>query len=533
MSTRAATDTSCRVFSTIAATLEPNAIHRFVVGEDAHPRTLTADEAGAELGDPFATLLLTQGVFPRTPEETLDKLSRAAIAGGFALPRKPAFFVVGEGSQLPVSDETAGVNRNVRFVVAFGSGDEGPDVLISAFHPEHDDVELMAWDRRAGGFNFYKSVGGADGESAWVFAGNSAHAVAAETEGKGPFESHRSGNFLMKELRSPWVNWHTQDARIDESIFPPGDARATHPWFVNKVPQGALSCEMEVARPSIERWTAARFKALVAADGTIERPARIIEQIVGTPTVNLIASHTRNADVATVDEVDLPTTFFVDSEALETMLGLRKPPPFGVAPDVYAASLETFDVALDDGRGFHQPGDTHFTFVVPERAFEDQIVLREAMRIGLVSDRLAASLLMTDFPNPVFSARRRALLDHAPQTATVAGGQSEFSEAMADAIAAAAPGTPQGSPEREFADRWATGDGWRDAFDALLGDYYAAATRKLSDQAGFDAIFRLAESRRNRVRAMPIFESPPLFAHTNIARETLAMAPDGKVAAPR
>jgi hypothetical protein len=32
---------------------------------------------------------------------------------------------------------------------------------------------------------------------------------------------------------------------------------------------------------------------------------------------------------------------------------------------------------------------------------------------------------------------------------------------------------------------------------------------------------------------MPIFESPLLFAHTNIARETLAMAPDGSVAAPR
>ena len=49
--------------------------------------------------------------------------------------------------------------------------------------------------------------------------------------------------------------------------------------------------------------------------------------------------------------------------------------------------------------GFDRPGDTHFAFLIPERAFEDQEVLRAAMRIGLVSPRLAASLLMTDFAN--------------------------------------------------------------------------------------------------------------------------------------
>ncbi len=529
MSTQTVTDTSCSVFSTLGASLDPNVLHRFVVGEDTRVRALSAAEASAELGDAFATLLVAQGVFPRTPQDTLDKLSRAAIAGGFALPRKPAFFLLGEGSQLPVNDATSGVNRNVRFVAAFGSGDEGPDVLISAFDPEHDEVELMAWDRRAGGFNFYRTVGS---QSAWVFAGNSAHAVAPATEGKGPFESHRSGNFLMKELRSPWIHWHTQDAHIDASIFGPGDARGEHPWFTAKVPQGALALEMEVARPSIERWTSARFQALLAGGETIARPARIMEQILDTPAVNLISSHTRNADVATVTEVDLPNTFFVDSEALNKLLGLRAPPAFAVAADLYSTSLQTFGVALDDRRGFTQPGDTHFVFVVPERAFEDQIVVREAIRIGLLTDRLAASLLMTDFANPVFSTRRRKLLEHVPATATVAGAQSDFSQQLADAIVAAAAGTPQGSPEREFEQRWATGDDWRGAFDALLGDYFDAATQRLTDQEGFDAIFRLAESRRNRVRAMPISESPLLFARTNIVRETLAMRPDASVGAP-
>ena len=59
-------------------------------------------------------------------------------------------------------------------------------------------------------------------------------------------------------------------------------------------------------------------------------------------------------------------------------------------------------------------GDTHFCFLVPERAFEDQAVLREAIEIGLVTKRLAACLLMVDPWNPIFSDRRRALLRHVP-----------------------------------------------------------------------------------------------------------------------
>jgi hypothetical protein len=36
----------------------------------------------------------------------------------------------------------------------------------------------MAWDRRSGGFNFHRTVGA---NSAWVFAGNSRHALADPT----------------------------------------------------------------------------------------------------------------------------------------------------------------------------------------------------------------------------------------------------------------------------------------------------------------------------------------------------------------
>jgi hypothetical protein len=103
---------------------------------------------------------------------------------------------------------------------------------------------------------------------------------------------------------------------------------------------------------------------------------------------------------------------------------------------------------------------------------------------------------------------------------------------MGEAIAAAAPGTPEGSPEREFAERWSRGsdpDQGMASFGAELSAYYAAVTERLRTQGGYDDYVRLAESRRARVATMPIFESPLLFARTDVPPRVRAMRADGTV----
>jgi hypothetical protein len=521
MNTSAPPHESCMVFNRLSG-LADGAIHRMVLGEDREPRALTADEAANELGDPFATLVLLKGVFPSTAEDVLSAIKEASDAGDPL--RTVQFFLLGEGSQIPFATETKAL-RNLRFVVAVGTGQDGPDILVSAFHPNDSDVELMAWDRKKGGFNYYRTV-----ESrAWVFAGNSAHALEPPTKGNGPFESHKSGAFLMKELRAPWINWHSPDAAIQPSVFEEGDPLVTHPWFTGREPGGALVCEQAVARPSITRWARARFDKLAAA-GAVENPARILEQLLETPTVNLVCSHTESANAANESVVDLPQTFFVDSETLTELLGLPAPPPVNVPSNIYLQSLQTFQVTLrDKDAGFERPGDTHFAFAVPERAFEDREAVREAIRIGLLSERLVAALLMTDFANPVFSERRMALMAHVPEHATLTGGKSDFPDQMAQRILDAAESTPEGSPEREFAQRWAVGDAWKDEFGKLLSAYYDALLARIATQDGWDAIMRLAETRRFRVRAMPIRESAILFAETNIADAPRSMRSDATV----
>ena len=172
-----------------------------------------------------------------------------------------------------------------------------------------------------------------------------------------------------------------------------------------------------------------------------------MEQILATPTVNLTTTHIESRALEPTSQLDLPATFFVDSEGLADVLGLAPPPFFTVTGKIYAKCLAKFDVRLEDGQGFVRKGDTHFCFLVPERAFEDQVVLREAIEIGLVSKRLAACLLMVDPWNPVFSDRRRALLRHVPATARIANGKSSFSTDMARAILAAAETADPSAPE--------------------------------------------------------------------------------------
>jgi hypothetical protein len=516
------TDTSCGVFGDLGG-LDPNAINRFVVGEDAAPQTFTMEQATAQLGDPFATLVLLQGTFPRTGEAAIAALRSAAPAGD-PLGDEIQPFVLGEGSQLPAG---AATRRDIRFVVATGSGPKGPDVIISVFFPTRGEVELMAWDRVHGGFNYYKTVGD---PGAWVYAGNSRHALSDPTQGKGPFESHASGAPIMKELEFPWNNWQSFKATIDgATVFGAGDPRRDHPWFTGV--QGADQCELAVAKPAIERWGEARFDQIVTGGGVVDDPARIMLQVVGTPTVNLISSATVST-AAGAEGVTLPASFFVSAGALAgEPLGLTGAPAFTVPGDVYENSLGTFAFELQDGNGFSEPGDTHFAFFVPERAFEDDVALRNAIQIGLITPRLAAALLMVDFPNPIFSDRRASLLAHVPARAVIAGGASTFSQELADAILAAAPGTPQGSPEREFAERWAVGEDFVEPFDALLAPYFAGIAAQVTTQAGFDAYTRLADTRRRQAQAStPIVgEFALLFPQTNISAAARSMRADGTV----
>jgi hypothetical protein len=423
--------------------------------------------------------------------------------------------------------------------------------LLSAFDPTDTDVEVMAWDARKGGFNYFRTIAGAPGS--WVWAGNSRHAWEPLTRGSGPFEAHPAGHFIFKEFKFPWVHWQGPPAIIDQLDFAENDDRSGHPWFTGS--QGAYVLE-PLAGLAIKRWNRRRIEQVREA-GQIDDPRQFMERFLGSPvpqrsTVNLVSSTTTNAELADVARVGLPDSFFVDGDVLTQVLALPRPPGLSVAADLYRDVLARFQVLvrnhddnhpLDGEPPFERPGDTNFVFVVPERAVEDTDFVRQAVKpkpeageaeLGVVSERLAACLLMVDFPNPVFSRRREQLLDHVPTEPLPAQEWAAFSERLGEKIAAAARAEKATEAEREFAKLWEAGeDGWHSAAAKLLEAYYEKLGERLDTPEGVEDVFTLAEARRRRVRRMPIAESALLFAQSSISFDedihTFVMAPDGSV----
>lgn len=271
-----------------------------------------------------------------------------------------------------------------------------------------------------------------------------------------------------------------------------------------------------------------RVRALL--DGTAaETPARMLEQLLDTLTVTLVSSFTSSAAAVagSVAEVDLPAAFFVDAGLLDR-LGLAVPPPLAVSAEVYRDTILAQGVHLTDEGAFDRLGDTHFAFTVPEKAFEDVETMRQAVEAGILTRRLVACLAMVDFPNPVFSERRRSLLRHLPQT-PFGGDGTSYSQAVADAIRGSDEAATPGSAEEEFARLWDLGEDFAPAMDQRLTAYYEALTARLATREGFAAVHELAESRRDRVRELPIAESPLLFSRSDVPSARRRMRPDATV----
>ncbi|MDP9385701.1 MAG: hypothetical protein M3P50_10815 [Actinomycetota bacterium] len=516
----------CEFLETESQGLPDDRVFRFVLGDDDGPVPLDAETIDASLGDRFAELVLRQASLPRTAEAVLAAITAAAPAGDPLLLQR--FFLVGEDGQLLRKEGETAVPRSLRFLVTCGHGPDGPDIIMSAFNSAAGTVELMAWDHRTGGFNYYRTV---DRSTAWAFAGNSRHALTAPTRDNGPFESHKAGHLLMKELRSPWVHWHSPKARVVPAILDDAGLR-DHPWIDQLDAGGAYTFEDDVVKPAIGRWTRSRMDALVEGRAQ-ETPRRILEQLLDTPTVNLITSSIESsaAHSGAAKQLLLPETFFVDAVGLEMVSVVRQPgePPLpddapklaaleppAVDSAFYRDALDRFGFRLQERGGFRRAGDTHFAFAVPERAFEDVDTLRQAIERGILTRRLVAAFLMVDFPNPVYSSRRRGLLDHVPDE-PFADDSEGFAERVVDEIRRAPAASEDGSAEQEFLARWDVGEPFFEAYDALLVPYYAAISERLASQEGFDPFVLLAESRRQRTRSMPIAgEFDLLFATTDI-----------------
>jgi hypothetical protein len=496
-----------------SAALEPGRLYRGISGRDDRVRPVS-DEELAALGDPMAVEFFRVGMFPTTVQDLLSKLPAAAAAS-----RK--VYLISEAGHIP--PDAIG-ERDMRFAITTAVGGGQVDLLVSTQaggHPQEGFLQVAAWDPEARVFNFYARF-----TSGWVWAGNSWDALEPDSRGKGCFDSHVNGGVVMKELRIPWINWQSERATIRLA----DDDPLRHDQLFQEV-VGAQRLELTV-RSLITRWTAARLAA-VTANGVVDHPDRLLRHLFTSTTVNLTSTDRQSSNItADSSELTLPTGFWLNQDVLfdDLRLSTQAAPPRAPAAR-YVAGLTRFGFRLEEKySAFSQPGDTFFAFVVPEAAHEDNEVVRQMVRKGLISARFAACVLMVDFPNPVFSPARRHLMQYVPTTPTRTG---TLCDKVAEAISEAARTLPDDSPEGRFAGHWQVpDDAWRTVFGQRVDAYLRKVAEQIRTESGFNDYVRLAESRRRQFRLMKLNEFELTLPVTNIppGAPSLAMSEEATVA---
>jgi len=237
---------------------ESSKVFRFVLGIDSFPNPLKK-EGIEKLNDAFANLLLKKDIIPLTLNEVLTALDRTN-----ELPNQNSFLVA-DGGQIVWSPETNDLNRQFRLVISRNDTINDLQILISAStltDSKTQFLQLISWDNIAKAYNFYERRG-----EFWFWAGNSYHALTLPSRGQGPFDSHVNGAIVMKELKFPWIHWHSMTASINDDVLDPNDSLRNEKLWVHK--SGGQDFEIQIARPAITRWNNARLEKLTDANGIL------------------------------------------------------------------------------------------------------------------------------------------------------------------------------------------------------------------------------------------------------------------------
>lgn len=477
--------------------LAPGKLYRWILGLDdaagssatGVPRAMSDSEV-AGLADPFARLLGAISPSPVTAHSLVAALDNTGLTH--------ESFVVGEGLQIPWSDKTSSLARQLRIAVAWKKAGKLAVLLSTA--PPFDDqgifLQVVGWDDQANHLNFYERRLGA-----WIYAGNSTNALTEPTRGKGPFDSHVNGALVMKELKAPWLHWSSM-AAFDLPGVQPTDSLRQEPLFRER--EGAEKLE-QLVRSSVRQWTVQRLN-LAIQGGTLSDAPALLRHVLTPTTLNLVASPQESETIPTDGRLGLPMTPFLDSGSLFDLVAIPiDPPPLSTQWPFYRRMLvdQGYELRDENGHLAHE-GDTHFAFPAFERSLEDQQVVSLMLQRGLLSKRMAACLVMVDFPNPVWSERREALMRHVPASASHSAQGWNLEAAMLQAIQNAV--VSPASPEAEFLELWSVGDDWPTQFGQRITNYLQALQTRLDSWDGFEAIGRLIESQRRRARKRPLLE---------------------------
>jgi hypothetical protein len=429
----------------------------FQTVEDGPARPLTTEEQ-ANLQDPLFRLVLATN-----PSETrLSEIEKAIQPD----PTKRSIFVVDE----EIRDFRQPQTR--RSVIMF-DGSNGDfqlkgNVALSVFFrsdamPEQNvQLEAWGWDDKNGVYNFYKldRQGSTNPPLSWKLRASSKDAdrLGIESRAGTCLRCHTSGVPVMKELVFPWNNWHSVASKADylTQTGPPAqrwpvvnDHNFTGTIAGNPEPpalklSGAETLE-GIIKAAITRFNTRRFADQVTgdpqSDRTVNHARILLAPLFDTAEINLESAQQQSglhplpdpSNAGPSEPINVPDNFFLRSDLLAganglTGLGISEAGAFSttavIQPAEYTQLVEQAHLQLTRNDGTVLQGDTNFAWLTPVEGFASAHWVDTLLQQKIVSADFAAAVLAVDLETPVFSNRRRGLVQFIPDTFTVTPGES-------------------------------------------------------------------------------------------------------------
>jgi hypothetical protein len=491
--------------------------YRFIDGLDNCMQLMSASDIAA-LGDPFAVNVLAKGIgnaskWPATVESIVSLVTAVPNFGA-----NQQSYMLGEGSQIPTTIAPRDAGRNLRYVITWGAG-SAPTIFLSAApsgtHPGRPPLflQVIGYDQQKNLFNYYEFVSNPGQPTrSWALAANSDNARNPQTTGRGCMACHINGALNMKELVPPWNNWQSAAASISQNNIPA--AVANDPLYIHLSGAEILQRNFQSRQSSYSQGLA----AMSISGGTIKGVPALLRRLITTTTVNFTATPRTPTDT-----VQIPSDFFLAQAAFGTgqiNLAFSTPAQFTVPATAYNTFIADQKFALQqlDAQGkvvYQQPGANFSALFVPAMAFEDVAMIQQLINQKAIDANFAASVLLVDFPNPIFSAARESLMKYANQISTAqqlgsgsnpAGIPAKFI-ALVQAAAKSQPACDpakllQCTPEQQFL-FYAGRSDWKQRAQNQVNPYFAAVTQRLGTAAGVNDYLTLWASRQAQFAAAP------------------------------
>ena len=456
-------------------------------------------------------------------------------------------FGVDETGDLP--QQSDGGHRFVIAQTTAQSGGTDADVLLAPLEAEPgkldtESLEVISFDPDRGANVFYKFMSGR-----WNIIGNGSQIDPQKSQdtkaAAGQFfcqGCHQTGALNFKERQIPWNNWNgffqmpgfsTKDPLIAGWMKNATGTVADGVTVDPKEPAMGNAYELQgLIEAGNKRLVEVRVKKVLAGGGT-GFPGQSLKTLVrelmcDVGEVNLVSSQAHSR-LSSPGDAAVPATILADEQLARTVEGANaSPPSLTLASYGKAIAKQSID-------GVTGAKDAMFALFSPERSFTSELVGDTLVDQGWLTKEALADILMTDFPNPVFSKQRCALAATIPDVAPAAQGSTQWISAWATALQGSSLAGAKG-----LAKRLST-NGELAAQGAQVSDLFAKCNARATSEADKLAvdIVSLVAQRRVELRAdehlnrgnrgfPQIIESSALLPITSLpaARGALSLQPD-------